>query len=514
MKMLLAVICGTGLGMGGLQLEAQDTVAATPPAASSLALEIQRAVTTADTTISLASLGRILTPLRRRQVAVEAEAWMELVETAATDVPQADGDQARLASLDGLLERAYRVVDELERKGGYVAEYTAYLDAVSGREEVESWLEQLAGSSRFLRWFLFFVVLLCAVSLLLGFSWFLGRQYQNDPRGHFRRPAWMVAATGVLMIVVVLVLPVSEGTRGDLLGLVGLGMTAVIALSSTTLVANAMSGLILRSVRNFELGDWLRVGEQFGRVTQLGLFHTEIQTEESDLTALPNSYLISHPVKVVRRERTGRGGVSGGTFLTVTLSLGYDNSVAEIHKYLKQAAETTSVNPNDTPGQEIRFENCYVDILDLGDFSVTYRVRGFLKQVKYLLDMRSALRRMIVQTLHEHRVEIVSPAFMNQRRLAVDEKVIPEVDKVRTDAVATVTETLPSELQFPDAEMAESKEELVQRRADLVEEIKALEAELAGTPEEEDSHTTGRKNLEHLQRERDAITGRLETLEP
>ena len=45
----------------------------------------------------------------------------------------------------------------------------------------------------------------------------------------------------------------------------------------------------------------------FGRVTERGLFHTEIQTEDRDLVTLPNLYLVTNPVKVVR------------TFLTVLM---------------------------------------------------------------------------------------------------------------------------------------------------------------------------------------------------
>ena len=61
-----------------------------------------------------------------------------------------------------------------------------------------------------------------------------------------------------------------DTSRGQLLALLGLALTAVIALSSTTFVANAMAGLMLRSVKSFRPGDFIRVGEQSGRVTERG----------------------------------------------------------------------------------------------------------------------------------------------------------------------------------------------------------------------------------------------------
>ena len=57
-------------------------------------------------------------------------------------------------------------------------------------------------------------------------------------------------------------------------------------------------------MRNFRPGDFVRVGERLGRVTERGLFHTEIQTEDRDLTTLPNLYLVTNPVTVVRASGT------------------------------------------------------------------------------------------------------------------------------------------------------------------------------------------------------------------
>ena len=44
--------------------------------------------------------------------------------------------------------------------------------------------------------------------------------------------------------------------------------TATVALSSTTFVANTMAGLMLRLVRNFRPGEFVRVGDHFGSVVR------------------------------------------------------------------------------------------------------------------------------------------------------------------------------------------------------------------------------------------------------
>ena len=150
-----------------------------------------------------------------------------------------------------------------------------------------------------------FLPLLATLAVTVGVLWIanwflLRRRPHPGGEGRIRAQVILLLVTGICVVLIVLALPLGDTSRGQLLALLGLALTAAIALSSTTFVANAMAGLMLRSVKSFRPGDFIRVGEQFGRVTERGLFHTEIQTEDRDLTTLPNLYLISQPFTVVR----------------------------------------------------------------------------------------------------------------------------------------------------------------------------------------------------------------------
>ncbi|MBW2189945.1 MAG: mechanosensitive ion channel, partial [Deltaproteobacteria bacterium] len=104
----------------------------------------------------------------------------------------------------------------------------------------------------------------------------------------------IAALGGVLLVMVILQLPIGEAERGQLLSLLGLLVTAAIALSSTTLIGNAMAGLMLRSIRNFRPGDFIVVDGHRGRVSELGLLRTEIQTERRNLTTPLSHHQPSH----------------------------------------------------------------------------------------------------------------------------------------------------------------------------------------------------------------------------
>jgi len=246
------------------------------------------------------------------------------------------------------------------------------------------------------RLYLPLLAMLAACLVVLSVSHWLLIRRQGSAVSSIRRQLLLMSLTGVAVILLVLTLPVGEATKGDLLSLLGLVFTGIFALSSTTFVANAMAGFMLRSVKSFRHGDFVRVGEHFGRVTVSGLFHTEIQSEERDLITLPNLYLTTQALTVVR---------SSGTFTSCEVSLGYDVAWHKVEPLLILAA------------QEAGLDEPFVQILTLGDFAILYKTGGICSDVNQLLTQRSRLKKAVLDQLHGAGIEIVSPNFINQRQL-------------------------------------------------------------------------------------------------
>ena len=271
----------------------------------------------------------------------------------------------------------------------------------------------------------------------------------------------VIVLAGISVVLAILVLPVGEETKGHLLSLLGLLLTAIIAMSSTTLASNAMAGLMLRSMRSFHTGDFVRIDTHFGRVTEIGLFHTEIQTSNRDLTALPNAFIVSNPATVVRHS---------GTIIEATLSLGYDVAHGEAEELLLKAATATGL------------EDAFVLILELGNYAVTYRIAGFLGETKRLVSAATLLRREVLDSLHRAGIEIASPTLMSQRRLNAGERLVP---RERVHFKAKRTGSLPEDIVFDKAEEAERVEQLRIDRKELAQQLKELESRLSGISEAE-----------------------------
>ncbi len=272
----------------------------------------------------------------------------------------------------------------------------------------------------------------------------------------FYRHLAMLILTLIAVIANVLALPVADSTRNQILGLLGLIISGVIAFSSSTIFANLMAGFMLRVTRPFATGDFVRVGDVFGRVVERGLLDTELQTDKRELVALPNTYLISRPVSVVR---------SSGALVSCDVSIGYDEHHSRIESLLLEATEQAGL----TDG--------FVQVIELADHVVCYRVNGILSEVKNLISARSQLFRCVLDRLHENDVEIMSPRFMGQRPIPDGVRMVPAVSA----AAQIKEEKQAEEVIFDKAESAQQKEQSLQQlqsqRESLLEKIKNADAE-------------------------------------
>jgi small conductance mechanosensitive channel len=281
---------------------------------------------------------------------------------------------------------------------------------------------------------------------VVAFSrWFILKREPNlGAEKKLPRQMWMLLITLVCTLLIILVLPIKDATRGQVLSLLGIIITSIIALSSTTFVSNAMAGLMLRMINTFKPGDYIRFDEQLCRVTERGLFHTEVQNEEKDLVTYPNLYLVTNPIKVIQQT---------GTVISCSLSLGYDVPKDKVEKHLIAAASS------------IGLETPFVLIKALGDFSVVYRVSGFLNEVKHLVTWRSNLAKAVLQHLHMAEIEIVSPNFINSRQFDSKEVFIPTERK--TVAKQSAATSGIEDKIFDKAEEAHEKEQLIEKRDKL-----------------------------------------------
>jgi small-conductance mechanosensitive channel len=296
------------------------------------------------------------------------------------------------------------------------------------------------------------LVAAASLAALLVARLVLGRMSRNRRIKPFLRHSVLVGLTVVALVATALTL--RDPVRDQTLKFLGIVFSAVLAFSSTTLVGNALAGVMLRAQSHFRGGDWVTVGDLFGQVSQRGLLFTTVQNELRDLVTLPNSYLASNPITVVAEP----------TYISARVSLGYDVPRTRVERLLLDAATDAGL------------ERPYVYVLELGDYSVQYRVAGKLMRIGELLTRRSELRCRVLDALHAGNVEIVSPAFMNQRVLPAERRFVPEV-VVASQPAASVGPA-PEVDTFDRGRQARTIEQLEDALRAAVERSVLLESEL------------------------------------
>jgi len=327
------------------------------------------------------------------------------------------------------------------------------------------------------------IAVLIIVLIIIGVRYIIDKRSRTHQ--NVSRQVMTMLLSFIGLLIVLMFIPeeyLSETSQGQLLSLIGILLSASIALSSTTFIGNAMAGLMLRSVKSFRPGDFVRVGDHFGRVTERGLFHIEIQNEDRDLTTLPNLYLVTNPVKVV---------LSSGTIISAEVSLGYDVPRTDIEEILKKAVISSGLT------------DPFVLIMELGDYAVTYRASGMLTEVKHLISIRSKLREMMLDELHIAGIEIVSPSFMNTRALPEQKIFIPRKSHSKTEEEPGAGPVI-EKLIFDIADEAESVEKLNEMRVETIKEMDNLKGRVKEAVSDEEKEKINNQ-MERLESRREQI---------
>ncbi|MGC9354855.1 MAG: mechanosensitive ion channel family protein, partial [Mariniphaga sp.] len=259
----------------------------------------------------------------------------------------------------------------------------------------------------------------------------------------------------------VLALPLDQHSKEQILSFLGIVISAGIALSSTTLLGNLIAGIMNNTMKRFRNGDLIQIDHWQGRVTRKGMFHSEIQLEDSNFVTIPNLFIASNPVKITRKTNT---------VISTMVSLGYDISRFKIEDALKEAAITAEL------------KDPYVYITGLEDHAVVYKIHGFLEDSTKFFSAKSLLNGRVMDALHKKGIEIVSPGFRNQRSVE-NMTFIPEEDK---GSHPDYQQDSPEKLIFDEAiksEEIEKKKDLLKKldkkKEQLKEELKKLKEEKA-----------------------------------
>jgi small-conductance mechanosensitive channel len=176
----------------------------------------------------------------------------------------------------------------------------------------------------------------------------------------------------------------------------------MISIEASGIVGQAAGGLMITYTRTLRMGEYVRVGDTEGTVTDLGIFATRVRTGLGEEVTLPNAYVVANTIKNYSRVVTG----GRGFVLDVQVTIGYATPWRQVQAMLLTAAQRTpGLLPEPAP---------FVVQTALSDFYVEYRL------VCYAGPEGPRPRAMVLDALHaniqdvfnEHGVQIMSPHYV------------------------------------------------------------------------------------------------------
>jgi small-conductance mechanosensitive channel len=218
-----------------------------------------------------------------------------------------------------------------------------------------------------------------------------------------------IASVLIWIFGLVIAYPYIPGSESEAFKGISVLAGLMISLGSTGLINQIMSGFVVLYSGAVRTGEFARVGDVEGTITEIGLLSTKVLTAKNEYITVPNAVLIGKDtINYSRLNDTCR------TELSTEVTIGYDAPWRQVHELLLLAAERAP-GIRDTPAP-------HVVQTALSDFYVEYSLRFVPADISRKGAVLSGLHQNIQDAFQEAGVQIMSPHFESQP----DQPVIPK----------------------------------------------------------------------------------------
>jgi len=203
----------------------------------------------------------------------------------------------------------------------------------------------------------------------------------------------------VWIFALAMIYPYIPGSDSDAFKGLSVLLGVMVSLGATGVVGQAASGLILVYSRALRVGEFVRVRENEGTVTAIGLFAVKIATSSGEELSIPNSVIVGTTTRNYSRTPDGDSGA-----IDTAVTIGYGTPWRQVHAMLLEAAvRTAGIRADPAP---------YVRQTALGDFYVCYRLCARIGVPVERVAVLDRLHQNIQDVFNEYGVQIMSPHYV------------------------------------------------------------------------------------------------------
>lgn len=283
--------------------------------------------------------------------------------------------------------------------------YTSY--------RVTNWLfSELAGLGKTLVDYIPNLILLAFICLMTSYlikvnHYLFGELRDEKLSIHGFYPDWAEPTAKLVRVLIlaaagIVAFPYLPGSQSPAFKGISVFVGVLLSLGSTSAVAHGVAGTILTYMRAFQVGDFVRIGNDVGEVVEKTLLITRVCTQKNEVITIPNGTVLGGVVVNYSSEARK----SGVIFHTVA-TIGYSAPWRKVHELLISAALETEDILHDPPP--------FVLQTALNDFYVSYELNAYTAKPRNMQNIYSALHQNIQDRFNEAGVEINSPHYASLR---------------------------------------------------------------------------------------------------
>jgi small-conductance mechanosensitive channel len=207
-----------------------------------------------------------------------------------------------------------------------------------------------------------------------------------------------LATVFLWLFALALAYPYLPGSETEAFKGISVFVGLMISLGSSGIVNQLMSGLMITYSRALQPGDFVRIGDVEGTVTQLGMLSTKLKSPRREEVTIPNAVLFASTTTNYSRLHQ-----SEGVYAPTSVTIGYDVPWRQVHALLILAAERTA-GVRRQPAPVVRQTA-------LRDFYVEYTLLVSLENPASRAPVLDALHANIQDAFNEFGVQIMSPNY-------------------------------------------------------------------------------------------------------
>ena len=212
-------------------------------------------------------------------------------------------------------------------------------------------------------------------------------------------PTRRIAVALLWVFAIVLAYPHIPGNESIAFKSISVFIGLLVSFGSAGVVNQAMNGLAIMYARSFKSGDYVRIGEVEGTVSELSMLSTKLHTIRHEEIIIPNSVVITQTTYNYTRLLDEHGvGIS------TSLKFNHDVPWRQVHALLVMAAKNTNGLAKDPAP--------YVIQTDLGSTCEYTLVVHMIAEPELRQFVKSDLHQNIQDAFNQYGVKLMTPLYI------------------------------------------------------------------------------------------------------